>query len=56
MADTVAHEMAHLWCGDLVTMAWWSDLWLNARRFPHAPLQHLEAHLHLRAQYSAFFS
>jgi aminopeptidase N len=26
---TIAHEMAHLWSGDLVTMAWWDDLWLN---------------------------
>jgi len=29
VADVVAHEMAHLWFGDLVTMAWWNDLWLN---------------------------
>ncbi len=28
-ANVVAHEMAHMWFGDLVTMAWWDDLWLN---------------------------
>ena len=28
-AVTIAHEMAHMWFGDLVTMRWWDDLWLN---------------------------
>ncbi|MCQ9343241.1 aminopeptidase N [Corynebacterium kozikiae] len=27
--DTILHEMAHMWFGDLVTMQWWGDLWLN---------------------------
>ena len=28
-ADVILHEMAHMWFGDLVTMTWWDDLWLN---------------------------
>ena len=28
-AEVVAHEMAHMWFGDLVSMRWWDDLWLN---------------------------
>jgi len=28
-AEVIAHEMAHMWFGDLVTMTWWDDLWLN---------------------------
>jgi len=29
IVEIIAHEMAHMWFGDLVTMAWWNDLWLN---------------------------
>jgi len=28
-ANTILHELAHMWFGDLVTMRWWDDLWLN---------------------------
>src|SRR5262249_59551110 len=29
LASTTAHELAHMWFGHLVTMEWWSDVWLN---------------------------
>ena len=28
-AEVILHEMSHMWFGDLVTMRWWNDLWLN---------------------------
>jgi aminopeptidase N len=28
-AETILHELGHMWFGDLVTMRWWDDLWLN---------------------------
>lgn len=29
LADVVTHELSHMWFGNLVTMHWWNDLWLN---------------------------
>jgi puromycin-sensitive aminopeptidase len=29
VADVIAHELAHMWFGDLVTMSWWNGIWLN---------------------------
>ncbi|MBI5222989.1 M1 family metallopeptidase [Candidatus Micrarchaeota archaeon] len=29
IAEVIAHEIAHMWFGDLVTMVWWDDMWLN---------------------------
>ena len=29
VSEVIAHELAHQWFGDIVTMKWWTDLWLN---------------------------
>ncbi len=42
-ANTILHEMAHMWFGDLVTMKWWDDLWLN-ESFAEFAASHSSSH------------
>ncbi|RYZ57157.1 MAG: aminopeptidase N [Proteobacteria bacterium] len=42
--STLLHEMAHMWFGDLVTMKWWDDLWLNESFATYAAAWALESH------------
>lgn len=52
----VAHELSHQWFGDLVTMKWWDDLWLNesfASLMEHIALDNLHPDWHQWEQYTA---
>jgi aminopeptidase N len=55
-ADTILHEMAHMWFGDLVTMRWWDDLWLNESFATFASYLGLVSATRFRSAWTSFAS
>ncbi|GFH43334.1 aminopeptidase N [Lactococcus hodotermopsidis] len=55
VALVIAHELAHQWFGDLVTMQWWDDLWLNesfANMMEYVAIDSIEPNWHIWEQFS----
>jgi aminopeptidase N len=53
-AETILHEMAHMWFGDLVTMRWWDDLWLNESFATYMAFHALAAATRFRGAWATF--
>ncbi len=54
--DLILHEMAHMWFGDLVTMRWWNDLWLNESFASYLASIATDRALNVKATWFEFFS
>jgi puromycin-sensitive aminopeptidase len=54
VADVIAHELAHMWFGDLVTMKWWNGLWLNEAFATFMELAAVDAYRPEWQRWSAF--
>lgn len=56
LANVILHEMSHMWFGDLVTMRWWGDLWLNETFATYMAAHALAAHPNFKESWQDFFA
>lgn len=55
-ANVILHEMAHMWFGNLVTMKWWDDLWLNESFASYMAAKALDEATEFKQAWQSFFS